>query len=262
MNQSLTILKVGGQIVEEDASLQALLDHIAALPGPKVLVHGGGRTATRLATLLGIPTRMAQGRRITDDATLRIVTMVYAGLVNKNIVAQLQARGINAIGLTGADANLILAERRPPQQGLDYGYVGDVRHVDAPALARLIRQGLLPVLAPITHDQHGQLLNTNADTIAGQTAQALAPHFQVTLTFCFEKPGVLDPNNQVIPRLTPERFHQLQAQGTIREGMIPKLQNAFQALQAGVHEVIITQADDPAGIHGTHITAEGGVNNE
>lgn len=253
--EKLTIIKVGGKIVEEEATLHQLLDDFAALSGYKVLVHGGGRSATRLATRLGIESRMVNGRRITDAETLNVVTMVYGGLVNKNIVAGLQARGINALGLTGADVNVILSQKRPVQE-VDYGFVGDVKQVNAPLLADLIRKGIVPVMAPLTHDGEGYLLNTNADTIAGETAKALAGLFDVTLVYCFEKRGVLRDENDdesVIPTIRREEFRQLVAEGVIQGGMIPKLENSFQALDAGVAEVIITQASAIDGASGTHI---------
>ena len=253
--EKLTIIKVGGKIVEEEATLHQLLDDFAALSGYKVLVHGGGRSATRLATRLGIESRMVNGRRITDAETLNVVTMVYGGLVNKNIVAGLQARGINALGLTGADVNVIRSQKRPVQE-VDYGFVGDVKQVNAPLLADLIRKGIVPVMAPLTHDGEGHLLNTNADTIAGETAKALAGLFDVTLVYCFEKRGVLRDENDdesVIPSIHREEFRQLVAEGVIQGGMIPKLENSFQALDAGVAEVIITQASAIDGASGTHI---------
>ena len=253
--EKLTIIKVGGKIVEEEATLHQLLDDFAALSGYKVLVHGGGRSATRLATQLGIESRMVNGRRITDAETLNVVTMVYGGLVNKNIVAGLQARGINALGLTGADVNVIRSQKRPVQE-VDYGFVGDVKQVNAPLLADLIRKGIVPVMAPLTHDGEGHLLNTNADTIAGETAKALAGLFDVTLVYCFEKRGVLRDENDdesVIPTIRREEFRQLVAEGVIQGGMIPKLENSFQALDAGVAEVIITQASAIDGASGTHI---------
>lgn len=241
----LTIIKVGGKIVEEEETLHALLDRFASLPGHKMLVHGGGRSATRLATRLGIESRMVEGRRITDAETLSVVTMVYGGLVNKNIVAGLQARGVNALGLTGADMNAIRSEKRPVKE-VDYGFVGDVKQVNAEMLADLIAKGIVPVMAPLTHDGKGHLLNTNADTIAGETAKALARHFEVTLIFCFEKRGVLrdeHDDDSVIPTIDRALFAQLTAEGIIQGGMIPKVENSLQAVEAGVSQVIITQAD-------------------
>ena len=243
--EKLTLIKVGGKIVEEEATLHALLDRFADLPGHKVLVHGGGRSATQLATRLGIESRMVEGRRITDAETLNVVTMVYGGLVNKRIVANLQARGLNALGLTGADMDVIRSMKRPVKE-VDYGFVGDVKQVNADLLADLIAKGVVPVMAPLTHDGEGHLLNTNADTIAGETAKALAHHFEVTLVYCFEKRGVLrseSDDNSVIPTIDRPSFQQLVSEGIIQGGMIPKVENALQAVEAGVKAVIITKAD-------------------
>ena len=240
MKEKLTLIKVGGKIVEEEATLQALLSDFAAIEGRKVLVHGGGRSATKLAARLGIESQMVNGRRITDAETLKIVTMVYGGLVNKNIVACLQACGVNALGLTGADMDVIRSVKRPVKD-VDYGFVGDVERVDATLLGDLIAKEVVPVMAPLTHDGCGNMLNTNADTIAGETAKALAQLFDVTLVYCFEKRGVLRDENDddsVIPQIT----EQLVADGVVQGGMIPKLENAFEALRAGVSQVIITQA--------------------
>ena len=252
----LTLVKVGGGIVEDDKSLAALLDKFAHIEGHKVLVHGGGRSATKVAEQLGINQTMIGGRRITDAETLKVVTMVYAGLVNKNIVAQLQARGVNALGLTGADMNVIVSHRRPIKQvkmedgsvqPVDYGFVGDVDQVNAELLAELISKGVVPVVSPIGHDKQGNLLNTNADTIASQVAIALAKHFEVTLMFCFEKRGVLsnpDDDNSVIPQITSTDFPRLVEEGIVSGGMLPKLENSFAAIAAGVSKVVITQADN------------------
>lgn len=251
----LTLVKVGGAIVENADSLSSLLDKFASIEGHKVLVHGGGRSATRIAERLGLPQQMVAGRRVTDADTLRVVTMVYAGLVNKNIVAQLQARGINALGLTGADMNVISSHRRPPKQvrmddgstqTVDYGFVGDIDQVNADLLADLIAKGVVPVMCPIGHDTHGSLLNTNADTIAAEVAKALARNFEVTLVYCFEKRGVLrdaDDDDSVISCITQAEFPVLVEQGIVSGGMLPKLENAFDAIRAGVHEVVITRAD-------------------
>ena len=242
--EKLTVIKVGGKIVEEPETLSRLLADFSALPGYKVLVHGGGRSATKLAAELGIESRMVNGRRITDADMLKVVTMVYGGLVNKNIVAGLQAKGVNAMGLTGADMDVMRSVKRPVKD-VDYGFVGDVKQVNADLLAGLIRQGVVPVMAPLTHDGEGHLLNTNADTIAGETAKALARHFEVTLVFCFEKKGVLrdaDDDDSVIPVITPDLFRRYVDEGVIQGGMIPKLENSFSAVEAGVRQVIITLA--------------------
>lgn len=245
MAQKLTIIKVGGKIVEEPDTLQALLQDFSKIEGHKVLVHGGGRSATQMAARLGIESQMVNGRRITDSETLKVVTMVYGGLVNKTIVAGLQALNINALGLTGADLNYMRSEKRPVKD-VDYGMVGDVKEVQSNILANLIEMGVVPVLAPLTHDKKGNMLNTNADTIAGEAAKALAKHFEVTLMFCFEKKGVLadaENDDSVIAEITRESFAKYVADGVIQGGMIPKLENAYEAIDAGVKEVIITQAD-------------------
>ena len=222
--EKLTVIKVGGKIVEEEATLYKLLDDFAAIEGYKVLVHGGGRSATKLAAQLGI-------------------------------VAGLQARGVNALGLTGADMDVIRSVKRPVKE-VDYGFVGDVKQVNDAFLADLIHKGVVPVMAPLTHDGDGHMLNTNADTIAGETAKALAGLFDVTLVFCFEKKGVLrseDDDDSVIPQITPEEFKQYVADGVIQGGMIPKLENSFEALNAGVSEVVITLASAINGNSGTRI---------
>ena len=243
--EKLTLVKVGGKIVEEKESLDALLASFNSLDGLKFLVHGGGRSATKIAEQLGIETKMVNGRRITDEAMLKVVTMVYGGLVNKNIVAKLQSMGLNALGLTGADLGYMTSDKRPVKD-VDYGFVGDVKKVDSDILADLIAKGVVPVLAPLTHDGKGNLLNTNADTIAGEAAKALAKHFDVTLVFCFEKKGVLRDENDddsVIENIGKADFEKYVADGTIQGGMIPKLENAFAAIDAGVKQVVITKAD-------------------
>ena len=253
--EKLTLIKVGGKIVEEEETLKDLLRDFSRIEGFKALVHGGGRSATKLSERLGIESRMVNGRRVTDAATLRVVTMVYGGLVNKSIVAGLQALGVNALGLTGADMNIICSEKRPVAE-VDYGFVGDVKAVNADLLAMLIREGIVPVLAPLTHDGKGHILNTNADTIAGETAKALAKHFDVSLVFCFEKKGVLrdeTDDESVIPSLSRAEFRRLVEEGVIQGGMIPKLENAFQAVDAGVKEVVITQASEIHQGKGTRI---------
>ena len=229
MREKITVIKVGGKIVEEEASLTALLDRFAAIEGRKVLIHGGGRSATRIAEQLGIESRMVDGRRITDSETLKVVTMVYGGLVNKNIVAGLQARGVNALGLTGADCNIIKAHKRPVKT-IDYGFVGDVECADGNMLSRLIEQGITPIVAPLTHDGKGNILNTNADTMAAETAKALATVYDTTLIYCFELPGVMrDPDDagSLIATITGESYKGLLADGIVSGGMIPKIDNAF-----------------------------------
>ena len=209
--EKLTVIKVGGKIVEEESTLKQLLERFSKIEGKKVLVHGGGRSATAIATKLGIESKMVDGRRITDAETLKVVTMVYAGLVNKNIVAKLQACGVNALGLTGADMNAIRSHKRPVKD-VDYGFVGDVDEANGKMLSTLIQQGIVPVMAPLTHDGNGNLLNPNADTIAGETAKALSKFFDVTLVYCFEKKGVLrdaNDDDSVIPHITELEFKQL-----------------------------------------------------
>ena len=249
---TITVVKVGGAVVEDSAMLAQLLADFASIPGRKILVHGGGRRATKVAQSLGIETHMVGGRRITDADMLEVVTMVYGGLVNKNIVAQLQAIGVNGIGLTGADANVIRAHRRPVRDGIDYGYVGDVDAADGDMLARLVEAGLTPVVAPLTHDAAGHILNTNADTIASAVACALAARYEVTLVYAFEKKGVLarpDDDDSVIPVITRPDFDRYVAQGVIAGGMIPKVENALAAIDRGVSQVVITQAQ-AIGTHG------------
>lgn len=258
MKEKLTVIKVGGKIVEESDSLNQLLADFSAIPGYKLLVHGGGRSATKIATQLGIESQMVNGRRITDAETLKVVTMVYGGLVNKSIVAGLQAKGVNAMGLTGADMDVIRSVKRPVKE-VDYGFVGDVKQVNASLLATLIGQGVVPVMAPLTHDGAGNMLNTNADTIAGETAKALAAIFDVTLVYCFEKKGVLrneHDDDSVIEKITPTAFTSLVSEGVVQGGMIPKLENAFEAIKAGVSKVIITKATAIQGQGGTQICAE------
>uniref|UniRef100_UPI0040261044 acetylglutamate kinase n=1 Tax=Prevotella sp. TaxID=59823 RepID=UPI0040261044 len=256
--EQVTVIKVGGAIVEDVERLTQLLDRFAALPGQKVLVHGGGRRATKVASALGIESKMVEGRRITDADMLEVVTMVYGGLVNKNIVAQLQSRGVNAVGLTGADMNVIHSHKRPKKDGVDYGFVGDVDKADGHRLLSLIRDGLTPVMAPLTHDGMGHILNTNADTIAAETAKALAREgATTTLVYCFEKAGVLaDPDDEssVISTINRDEFVRLVANGTISGGMIPKITNALAAVDAGVDRVIITRAESIGTATGTVIT--------
>ncbi len=255
MKEKLTVVKVGGKIVESEESLSRLLRDFKAIEGYKLLVHGGGHTATDIAAKIGVETTMVNGRRVTDAEMLKVVTMVYAGLVNKNVVAQLQANGINALGLTGTDMNVMRSHKRTGS-AVDYGFVGDVDAVDGTRLATLIRSGITPVLAPITHDGLGCLLNTNADTVAGEAAKGLAGHFEVTLMYCFEHAGVLanpDDPASVIRHIDEESFKALVADGTVGGGMIPKIENSLAAVRAGVARVIITKADALSGEEGTMI---------
>ena len=256
MKEKLTIVKVGGAVVEDEAQLAQLLKDFSAIEGRKLLVHGGGRKATKVAEALGIESKMVGGRRITDADMLNVVTMVYGGLVNKNLVARLQANGVNALGLTGADMDVIRSHKRPIKDGVDFGYVGDVDKANGQMLSKLIEEGIIPVMAPLTHDGQGNILNTNADTIASETAKALAPFYDVTLIFSFEKKGVLrnpDDDDSVIPVITRTDFERYKTDGTISGGMLPKIENALAAVEAGVSQVIITLATAIDGKQGTVI---------
>lgn len=256
MKDKITVVKVGGAVVEDDAQLSQLLADFKGIEGNKVLVHGGGRRATKVAAQLGIESQMVNGRRITDADMLQVVTMVYGGLVNKNIVARLQAKDVNALGLTGADMNIIRSHKRPLKDGIDFGFVGDVDNADGAMLRTLIEAGVTPVIAPLTHDGKGNILNTNADTMAAETAKALAEHYDVTLIYSFEKKGVLanpDDDDSVIDVITHGDFERYKSDGTIVGGMIPKIENALSAIDAGVGRVIITLATAIDGKHGTII---------
>lgn len=258
MKQELKVIKVGGKIVEDPTALRDFIQKFNTISGAKLLVHGGGRSATQMANNLGIETQMVNGRRITDKAMLDIVTMVYGGLVNKNIVASLQAEGVNAIGLTGADANLILSHKREVKE-VDYGYVGDVDEVNSLFLGQLLYSNLVPVVAPLTHNGKGDILNTNADTIAAACATGMVDLYDVKLIYCFEKNGVLadaSNENSVIPHITPSQFQQLVAEGVVEGGMIPKLENSIEALNKGVCEVLITSVDQLGTEKGTHISLD------
>ena len=257
MKEKLTIVKVGGAVVEDEVQLAQLLKDFSAIPGRKVLIHGGGRRATQVAASLGIESKMVGGRRITDAEMLSVVTMVYGGLVNKNLVARLQANGVNALGLTGADIDVIRSHKRPLKDGIDFGFVGDVDRADGQMLSRLIEAGITPVMAPLTHDGQGHILNTNADTIASETAKALAPFYDVTLIYSFEKKGVLsnpDDDNSVIATINRADFERYKADGTISGGMLPKIENALSAIDSGVSRVIITLATAIDGHSGTIIS--------
>ena len=242
----LTIIKIGGNVIDSPDALSRFLTAFASLPGAKILVHGGGKIATQVADKLGIQTQMVDGRRITDQPMLDVVTMVYGGLVNKQIVAKLQALEVNAIGMTGADAGTVLAHKRPVKD-IDYGMVGDIDEVDSGQIQFFLRQDLTPVFAPITYSATGDLFNTNADTMASAIAVDMVRHNEVTLVYCFEKKGVLaDPadDDSVIATLTPDIYAEHKEAGSINKGMIPKLDNAFRALDNGVSKVIICHADE------------------
>jgi acetylglutamate kinase len=262
VKEPIYIIKIGGNIIDDEALLHDFLEKFAALPAQKILIHGGGKLATRLASQLNIPQQLIEGRRITDAETLKVVTMVYAGLVNKTVVATLQSFQCNAIGFSGADGDLIRSVKRGTEK-LDYGFVGDVQKVNTEVLLTLIKSGFTPVIAPITHDGRGVLLNTNADTIAQEIATSLADHFNVNLIYSFEKKGVLldvDNEDSVIPKLDPVLYEQYRKEGKIFAGMIPKLDNAFSAISAGVKKVIIGKAEEleilVSGKTGTILTNE------
>lgn len=256
--KSLKVIKIGGNVIDSPDSLQQFIADFAMLQGPKILVHGGGKIATKLAEDLGIKSKMVEGRRITDGESLKVVTMVYAGLINKNIVASLQSENCNAIGLSGADGNLIQAKRRPLKEifskeknesiSVDYGFVGDLNEssIDHQALSKLLEAGFTPVFSAITHDGKGHLLNTNADTIASAISIAMSKEYETSLIFCFEKAGVLmdvEDESSIIRSIDPHYYNELKRQGIINDGMIPKLDNAFEAINKGLKEVCIGKAD-------------------
>jgi acetylglutamate kinase len=241
--EQLFIIKIGGNVIDQPEALAAFLDDYVRIEGRKILIHGGGKIATDISQALGIETQMVDGRRITSAETLKVVTMVYGGLINKTIVCGLQARGCNAIGLTGADANVIVAKRREDKK-IDYGYVGDIERVNVAPIIQFLDAGLSPVFAPLTHDGKDTMLNTNADTITAALASALCSHYRPRLIYCFDKKGVLASSDEsaVIPRLTLAQYHDLKAKGIIFKGMLPKLEEAFEALQSGVAAVVLCHA--------------------
>jgi len=244
----IRVVKIGGNVIDDEATLSRFLDKFEQLPAPKVLVHGGGKLATRLCEQLGIQTTMIDGRRVTDKATLDVVTMVYAGLVNKHIVACLQARGVQAIGLSGADGNLLPARRRSPEP-IDYGFVGDIVQagVNVEFLRTLLAAGITPVVCPLTHDEQGSMLNSNADGVASAVAIAASQIDETQLVYCFEKNGVLsdvDDSQSVIPRIDSISYEQLKADGTISKGMLPKIASSMKAIESGVGAVVIKHADN------------------
>jgi acetylglutamate kinase len=244
--EQLKVVKIGGNVIDQEEVLKDFLQDFASLEGNKILVHGGGKLATKLSADLGIQAQMIDGRRITDEATLKIVTMVYAGWINKNIVAKLQYLGAKGVGFSGADANLILSKKRVAGE-VDFGYVGDPVKVNTSFLKAVIEERTTPVIAPITHDGQGNLLNTNADTIASVIAVAMSEYFKVQLIYCFEKPGVLrDPENDdsVIPHIYSSELEHLKSEKIISGGMLPKIDNCFNAIQNGVQEVLICKADN------------------
>ncbi|HRE64524.1 MAG TPA: acetylglutamate kinase [Ferruginibacter sp.] len=242
----LYIIKIGGNIIDDENKLSSFLDKFAQIEGAKILVHGGGKLATKVAEAMGVPQQMMDGRRITDAETLKIVTMVYAGAINKNIVASLQSKNVNALGLSGADANVILAHKRV-HPTIDYGFAGDIDKVNSSFIDLLLNQGISLVFAPITFDGKQTLLNTNADTVAQELAKAMSSHYHVSLIYCFEKNGVLldaTDDDSVINHVDEAAFAEMKEKGAVSAGMIPKLQNAFAALDAGVQSVVIGHADN------------------
>jgi acetylglutamate kinase len=260
--KNLFVIKIGGNIIDDENKLVSFLKDFSSIKEKKILIHGGGKLATNVAQQLNIPQQMVDGRRITDAETLKIITMVYAGFINKNIVAKLQANNCNAIGLCGADADLITAHKRYHAE-LDYGFVGDIDSVNVNAFIKLLDDDLIPVIAPVSHDNKGQLLNTNADTIAQEIAKSLSEKFNITLIYCFEKKGVLqnsEDENSVITQINNSSYNALKKKQVIHSGMIPKLDNAFTALTHGVNKVIIGKAEDLSnlisGTSGTTIVNE------
>jgi len=241
--QQLLIIKIGGNVIDQPEALKVFLDDFAPIPGKKILIHGGGKIATDISRTLGIEVQMIDGRRITDAETLKVVTMVYGGLINKTIVSGLQVRGCNAIGLTGADANVMAAKKRV-DKNIDYGFVGDIEQVNGGPIMQFLNVGLTPIFAPLTHDGKGVMLNTNADTIAAALASALCKHYETRLIYCFDKKGVLasTDDDSVIPQLNQRQYQDLKAKGVVIKGMLPKLDNAFATLQAGVHTVTLCHA--------------------
>jgi len=244
--KSLKVIKIGGNVIDSPEALETFLERFSTLPGPRILVHGGGKIASQMLQKMGIEPKMIDGRRVTDAETLKVVTMIYAGLINKNIVATLQKNGCNAAGLSGADCNVITARMRP-KTPIDYGFVGDIEQVDARALDMFLSNGIVPVICAINHDGNGTLLNTNADTVASSIAMTMSTLYDTELVMCFEKNGVLydrDDENSVIESIDREMFETLKEEGRVAAGMLPKLQNAFSAVESGVKAVIIKNSDN------------------
>ena len=254
--KTLKIIKIGGNIIDDSQALESFLSQFALLQGPKLLIHGGGKLATKLAKKMSIPVKMNEGRRITDSDTLDIITMVYAGKINKNIVAQLQGNDCNAIGFSGADGNTIVSEKRPVAT-IDYGFVGDVKKVNVDTLEILLQNNIIPVFCAITHDKKGQLLNTNADTIASELAIGLSSVFKTELYYCFEKNGVLENvenDDSVIENINTETYKTLKDNNIIFEGMLPKLDNCFHAIHHNVQKVCIGKSDMLFNTNNKHTT--------
>ncbi|MEP0368312.1 MAG: acetylglutamate kinase [Cyclobacteriaceae bacterium] len=247
--KKLNVIKIGGAVIDDPIMLSEFLSEFSKIEGDKVLVHGGGKVATQMGEKLGVSPKIIEGRRITDEVTIEIVTMVYAGLVNKRIVAHLQSNGVNSLGLSGADGNAIKAKKRPVKAGIDYGLVGDIREVNTGLFTDLMNNGILPVVAPLTHDGYGQLLNTNADTIASEIAIAMSKDFEVTLSLTFEMEGVMDDvndPNSVITQMDKDHYEVLKSEFKVHDGMIPKLDNAFRVLDSGVASVRICKYNEIA----------------
>ncbi len=256
--ERITVMKIGGNVIDNPLALKRFLHEFAAWPGAKILVHGGGKLATRLAGRLELPVQMVEGRRITDRGMLDVVTMVYAGLINKQVVAGLQTEGCNALGLSGADGNAVTARRRDPEP-LDYGFVGDIERVNVTLLAHLLESGIVPVFSAIMHDGEGTLLNCNADSVATAIAINAATIAPTDLVFCFEKRGILrdlDDEGSLIGGITPATYPSLKADGTISKGMIPKVENALKALLSGLDSVVIRHSENLADGIGTTIRRE------
>lgn len=246
MKEELIVVKIGGNVIDDAAALDRFLSDFSQIKHKKILVHGGGKIATEIGTMLGLQAMMVEGRRVTDKPTLDLVTMVYGGLINKNIVAKLQALNSNAIGLSGADGNCILCNKRPVKE-VDYGFVGDVENVDETVLGHFIAGGFIPVMAPLSHDGKGNMLNINADTVATTLAKAMAKIYKVSLLYCFELKGVLsdfEDKNSVITKMDFQQYQQLKNQGVISKGMVPKLDNSFDAIENGVEKVVICHSED------------------
>lgn len=253
--EKITVVKIGGNVIDNPEALKRFLEEFAALPGAKILVHGGGKLATRLAERLELKVQMVDGRRITDKGMLDVVTMVYAGLINKQVVAGLQAAGCNALGLSGADGNAVTARRRDPNP-VDYGFVGDIERVNSGLLRRLLEGGITPVFSAIMHDGQGTLLNCNADSVASAIALGAAEIAPADLVFCFEKNGVLrDPEDDttLIREITSETYAPLKADGIVSKGMIPKIENALKAVEKGVRSVTIKHSENLLNEIGTTI---------
>ncbi len=243
--KTLKVIKVGGNIIDNPEKLEQFLQNLSQLKDAFVLIHGGGKIATEMSKSMGIEANMINGRRVTDEATLKIVTMVYAGWINKSIVAKLQSKKVNALGLTGPDGQIVLSNKRNPEP-INYGWVGDIIQVDGSKLKSFIDLGFRPIIAPITANAEGELLNTNADTMAQAIAIGLSAYFDVQLSYCFEKAGVLmdsNDDNSVISQINKNKFEELKSEGIVNEGMIPKLENALKAISEGVHSVKIMHAD-------------------